>query len=104
MATMIPSDIEEFGTEGEKAFFKFLQSVAKPDSHYICWYLPDISGNEPDFILYCDDVGLVIFEVKDWALAQRFMPKISIIEGGVMSVVGTMRVSKFDPAEVLRYE
>ena len=67
---MIPSDNEEFRTEGEKAFFRFLQSVAKPDSHYICWYLPDVSGNEPDFILYCDDVGLVIFEVKDWALAQ----------------------------------
>ena len=70
MATMIPSDNEEFRTEGEKAFFRFLQSVAKPDSHYTCWYLPDVSGNEPDFILYCDDVGLVIFEVKDWALGQ----------------------------------
>jgi len=70
MATMIPDDIEEFVTEGEKAFFKFLQLVAKPDSHYTCWYLPDVSGNEPDFILYCDEVGLVIFEVKDWALRQ----------------------------------
>ena len=70
MATMIPNDIEEFATEGEKAFFKFLQSVAKPDSHYTCWYTPDVSGNEPDFILYCDDVGLVIFEVKDWVLGQ----------------------------------
>jgi hypothetical protein len=70
MATMIPEDIEEFVTEGEKAFFKFLQLVAKPDSHYTCWYTPDVSGNEPDFILYCDDVGLVIFEVKDWALEQ----------------------------------
>ncbi len=70
MATMIPDDIQEFGTEGEKAFFKFVQSVAKPDSHYTCWYTPDVSGNEPDFILYCDDVGLVIFEVKDWVLGQ----------------------------------
>jgi len=70
MATMIPNDIQEFVTEGEKAFFKFLQLVAKPDSHYTCWYLPDVSGNEPDFILYCDEVGLVIFEVKDWALRQ----------------------------------
>ena len=68
MATMIPSDIEEFGTEGEKAFYpgsrtpqpltgmsphlgvsqvsrpltaglhKFLAGVAKPDAHYLCWY------------------------------------------------------------------
>jgi hypothetical protein len=27
---MIPGDIEEFGTEGEKAFYKFLEAVAKP--------------------------------------------------------------------------
>jgi hypothetical protein len=70
MATMIPNDVEEFQTEGEKVFFRFLQSVAKPDSRYVGWYLPDVIGNEPDFILYCDDVGLVIFEVKDWALGQ----------------------------------
>jgi Nuclease-related domain/UvrD-like helicase C-terminal domain/AAA domain len=70
MATMIPGDIEEFGTEGEKAFYKFLEGVAKPDVHYLCWYTPDINGNEPDFLLYCEDVGLIIFEVKDWALRQ----------------------------------
>ncbi|OGP60998.1 MAG: hypothetical protein A2162_07330 [Deltaproteobacteria bacterium RBG_13_52_11b] len=46
MATMIPDDIEKFGTEGEKAFFKFLQLVAKPDSDYTCWYLPDVSGKK----------------------------------------------------------
>ncbi len=70
MATMFPGDIQDFVTEGEKAFFNFLKSVAKPDSHYTCWYTPDVSGNEPDFILYSDEVGLVIFEVKDWALSQ----------------------------------
>jgi len=70
MATMIPGDIEEFGTEGEKTFYRFLEGVAKPDAHYLCWYTPDINGNEPDFLLYCEDVGLVIFEVKDWALRQ----------------------------------
>jgi len=42
MATMIPGDIEEFGTEGEKAFYKFLEGVAKPDAHYLCWYTPDM--------------------------------------------------------------
>jgi hypothetical protein len=30
MAMMIPGDIEEFGTDGEKAFYKFLEGVAKP--------------------------------------------------------------------------
>mgnify|MGYP001766150262 CR=1 FL=1 len=70
MATMIPSDIEEFTTEGEKAFFRFLQAVAKPDEKYLCWYLPDINGREPDFLLYSEDVGLIIFEVKDWRMDQ----------------------------------
>ena len=70
MATMIPNDVEEFGTDGERVFFNFLRSVAKPDSRYIAWYLPDIKDREPDFLLYCEDVGLVIFEVKDWTLNQ----------------------------------
>ncbi|NWG04538.1 MAG: hypothetical protein HXY44_16935 [Syntrophaceae bacterium] len=29
-----------------------------------------MNGNEPDFLLFCEDVGLVIFEVKDWSLTQ----------------------------------
>ena len=37
MATMIAGDIGEFETEGEKAFYKFLEGVAKPDAHYLCW-------------------------------------------------------------------
>ncbi len=51
MATMIPNDLEEFQTEGERIFFRFLQSVAKPDSRYVAWYLPDVNGKEPDFSL-----------------------------------------------------
>lgn len=70
MATMIPSDIEIFTTEGEKIFHRFLHAVAKPDQKYLCWYLPDINGREPDFLLYSEDVGLIIFEVKDWRLDQ----------------------------------
>jgi len=33
MATMIPSDIGEFETEGGKIFHKFLEGVVKPDAH-----------------------------------------------------------------------
>ena len=68
MATMIPSDIQTFTTPGERTFYHFLQTYAKPDDRYIAWYQPDIAGHEPDFILYAQDVGLIIFEVKDWAL------------------------------------
>ena len=70
MATMIPSDMQDFNTEGERRFYEFVQAVAKPDQKYTCWYLPDIEGREPDFILFCDEIGLIIFEVKDWALDQ----------------------------------
>ncbi|MBW2072883.1 MAG: ATP-binding domain-containing protein [Deltaproteobacteria bacterium] len=70
MATMIPNDIDEFKTEGERRFYEFIQSAAKPDQKYTCWYTPDIKGREPDFVLFSDEIGLVIFEVKDWALGQ----------------------------------
>jgi hypothetical protein len=70
MATMIPEDVQEFETGGEKTFYKFLEAVAKPDGRYFCWYTPDIRGKEPDFLFFCEDVGLIIFEVKDWALDQ----------------------------------
>ena len=70
MATMIPSDISEFKTEGERRFYRFLENVAIPHNDYIAWYTPDINGREPDFLIYAKDVGIVIFEVKDWALEQ----------------------------------
>lgn len=67
---MIPDDVEDFCTDGERQFYGFLKNAAKPDSKYLAWYLPDINGREPDFILFCKDTGLIIFEVKDWALNQ----------------------------------
>ncbi|UCG66199.1 MAG: AAA family ATPase [Deltaproteobacteria bacterium] len=70
MATMIPIDNEYFKTDGERRFYRFLENVAKPDAQYIVWYLPDIKGEEPDFLLFCEKIGLIIFEVKDWALSQ----------------------------------
>lgn len=70
MAVMIPDDVEGFCTDGERHFYGFLKAVAKPDSKYLVWYLPDINGHEPDFILFCKDTGLIIFEVKDWVLDQ----------------------------------
>jgi len=70
MATMIPADTNAFTTSGEGIFYRFLQRCAKPDEKYLAWYQPDIAGREPDFILYSQDAGLIIFEVKDWALDQ----------------------------------
>jgi len=48
MATMIPSDVDQFTTDGERQFYRFLERVARPDSRYLSWYLPDIRGKEPD--------------------------------------------------------
>ncbi|MEW6079161.1 MAG: NERD domain-containing protein/DEAD/DEAH box helicase [Thermodesulfobacteriota bacterium] len=70
MALMIPVEVRDFTTEGEGRFYRFLATVAKPDAAYQAWYLPDINGKEPDFILYSDAIGLIIFEVKDWVLDQ----------------------------------
>ena len=63
MAFMLPPDVEEFTTEGEKQFYTFLDSVAKPDTSHIAWYTPDINDREPDFLLFSENTGLVIFEV-----------------------------------------
>jgi hypothetical protein len=70
MAFMLPEQVESFKTEGEGRFYRFLATVAKPDHSYLAWYTPDLQGKEPDFILYSDSVGLIVFEVKDWALHQ----------------------------------
>ncbi len=70
MASMLPDGVQSFSTEGEERFYRFLAQVAKPDRTNIVWYLPDINGKEPDFILYSQGVGLIVFEVKDWRLDQ----------------------------------
>ena len=59
MAIMIPDETADFSTAGEGTFYRFLQAVAKPDHHYIAWYLPDIQGHEPDYIVYSTHFGLV---------------------------------------------
>ena len=70
MAFMLPEQVDSFKTEGEGRFYRFLATVARLDSSYLAWYTPDLQGKEPDFILYSDSVGLIVFEVKDWALHQ----------------------------------
>lgn len=70
MATMLPENVEAFTTEGEAAFYRFIAKVARPDSTHVCWYSPDVEGREPDFLLFSAESGLIVFEVKDWALDQ----------------------------------
>ncbi len=79
MPHMIPDDIEQFTTSGEEAFYRFLSFVAKPDDQFVCWYSPDINESEPDFVLFCHKIGLIVFEVKDWQIDQirQVSPKTS---------------------------
>jgi hypothetical protein len=70
MAMMIPDKVDQFTTEGERQTYRFLEAVAKPDDRFICWYLPDVEGKEPDFLLFSRNSGLVVLEVKDWNLEQ----------------------------------
>lgn len=70
MATMIPDDIHDFHTDGEERVYRWLAGVPAPDGTLLVWYTPDIQDREPDFLLYSDDVGLVVLEVKDWGIDQ----------------------------------
>jgi hypothetical protein len=74
MAKMHPEHIQgyEHATEGEKRVFRFLQEAARPDKDFICWYGPPIGakGKEPDFVLFCRTLGLLVLEVKDWSSQQ----------------------------------
>lgn len=70
MTKMFPDQIESFQNKGEKVFYRFIEHAAKPDTKYMCWYNPYINNKEPDFIIYCEDIGLLIIEVKGWMVNQ----------------------------------
>jgi hypothetical protein len=60
----------EGALDGERQVYLFLKEVAKPRQKVICWFKPEILGSEPDFVLYCQNHGLIVIEVKDWAIQQ----------------------------------
>jgi hypothetical protein len=95
MPLIIPDDIEQFTTPGEEIFSRFLRRVAKPDERYIVWYSPDITDAEPDFILYNPEIGLIVFEVKDWTIEQirEATPKKFKL------LMGSKEIAKTNPLE-----
>jgi hypothetical protein len=72
MAEMIPETIaaHQNVTPGEKRVFKVLREACQPDEDYLVWYEPRAIDRYPDFIVWGQDLGLLVVEVKDWVASQ----------------------------------
>lgn len=85
MAETYPDSITYFpnATEGEKRVFNLLKLVL-PDEDFIVWYEPKVRTKfqkvaNPDFIVWGQQLGLIVLEVKDWTAKQ-------IVDGDSVSV------------------
>lgn len=71
MAILVP-DIEEINslpqklTDGEEALMKAL--LIALDDGWTVYIQPHLNGLRPDIVIFCEDGGIGIFEVKDWDL------------------------------------
>ncbi|NYF91308.1 3'-5' exonuclease [Tunturiibacter empetritectus] len=72
MAEMIPESIAAMkeATSGEKRVFKVLRDALLPDEEFIVWFEPKAVKKRPDFLVWSQDLGLLVIEVKDWGLKQ----------------------------------
>lgn len=67
MATMIPSTIPADATPGEQRLYHFF---ARLPVSFTGWINPSLDDVIADFVLYTPKNGLIVLEVKDWALDQ----------------------------------
>lgn len=69
---MIPESIStsSTATAGEKRVFKILRDALQPDEEFIVWYEPKALNRYTDFIIWSQDTGLLVIEVKDWSVYQ----------------------------------
>lgn len=72
MAEMIPESISTntMATAGEKRVFKILRDALHSDEENIVWYEPKALNRYTDFIVWSQDSGLLVIEVKDWGISQ----------------------------------
>ncbi len=72
MAEMIPESIASIkeATAGEKRVYRVLRDALRPDEDYIVWFEPKAVKMRPDFLVWAQDLGLLIIEVKDWVASQ----------------------------------
>lgn len=72
MAQMIPESIAASAnaSAGEKRVFRLLRDALLPDDDYFVWYEPKSARRRPDFLVWSQDWGLLILEIKSWKLNQ----------------------------------
>lgn len=72
MAEMLPSDLLAVDnvTDGEKRVYQFLRDILTPHDQYIVCYEPAGLDCNPDFVVWSEQLGLLVIEVKDWLADQ----------------------------------
>ncbi len=73
MAEMIPESVASMkeATPGEKRVFRVLRDALLPDEDYIVWFEPKNAKKLPDFLVWSQEWGLFIIEVKDWVTPRN---------------------------------
>lgn len=75
MATIVPDqdEIDSFPTPltaGELQILGTLAKAFEDDASCIIYVQPHLNGLNPDFVLFSEDAGVCVIEVKDWSLAN----------------------------------
>ncbi|MFY0700379.1 MAG: NERD domain-containing protein/DEAD/DEAH box helicase [Bermanella sp.] len=80
MARIVSPPVEQFDklrqplTDGELRVFKFFNELL--DESWEIYLQPHLNGLRPDFVLLNPQVGIAVFEIKDWDLsALRYFSK-----------------------------
>ncbi|BAZ47444.1 hypothetical protein NIES4103_00450 [Nostoc sp. NIES-4103] len=71
MAVLVPSleeikSLPQKPTEGEMHLLNALMQIL--DDKWTVYFQPHLNGLRPDIVIFCEDAGIGIFEVKDWDL------------------------------------
>ena len=101
MAWMCPETISSDSnvTPGEKRVFLVLRDALLPHEEYLVWYEPQVGNREADFIVWGQDIGLLVIEVKDWEARH-----ISDINPKQWTHNGKIKKSPFEQAKEAKNE
>ena len=67
MARIFPHALPDSATPGERAM---LNALRRLDDDCFVYFEPGISNRRPDFVVVMPGTGLLVVEVKDWALTS----------------------------------